>query len=102
MKIYLDDMRKAPPGWKLLLNVQDVLAELQKGNVTYLSLDHDLGDDETGTGYDVILWIEKEVFLNGFVPPEIKIHTANVSARKKMELGLQKILEQTDTSRRTL
>lgn len=95
-------MRKAPPGWKLLLNVQDVLAELQKGNVTYLSLDHDLGDDETGTGYDVILWIEKEVFLNGFVPPEIKIHTANVSARKKMELGLQKILEQTDTSRRTL
>jgi hypothetical protein len=96
MKIYLDDMRKAPAGWKLLLNVQDVLVELQTGKVTHLSLDHDLGDDEAGTGYDVILWIEKEVFLNNFVPPEIKIHTANVSARQKMELGLQKIIEQTD------
>jgi hypothetical protein len=92
MKIYLDDMRHPPEGWKLLENVQDVIVALQTGLVTHLSLDHDLGDDEAGTGYDVILWIEKEVFVNGFIPPEIKIHTANISARKKMELGLQKII----------
>ena len=92
MKIYLDDMRTAPEGWILMKTVPEVLEALASGRVEHLSLDHDLGDDEAGTGYDVILWIEKEVFLNGFTPPKIKIHTANVSARKKMELGLQKII----------
>jgi hypothetical protein len=29
--------------------------------VQELSLDHDLGDDARGTGYDVILWIEEAV-----------------------------------------
>ena len=87
-------MRKAPSGWKLMETVQDVLTALKTGTVTHLSLDHDLGDDDVvGTGYDVILWIEKEIIMNGFVPPEIKIHTANVSARKKMELGLSKIVD---------
>jgi hypothetical protein len=92
MKIYLDDMRKEPIGWQLVKTAEEALTALKTGNVTHLSLDHDLGDDEAGTGYDVILWIEREVFINGFVAPEIKIHTANISARKKMELGLNKIL----------
>jgi hypothetical protein len=96
MKIYLDDMRAAPTGWILVKTVPETLEALRTGEVTELSLDHDLGDDEAGTGYDVILWIEKEVFLNGYIPPHIKIHTANISARKKMELGLQKILSQTE------
>lgn len=30
---------------------------LKSGEVRKLSLDHDLGDDERGTGYDVLLWI---------------------------------------------
>ena len=92
MKIYLDDVRKAPIGWSLVETAEEAISALKTGNVTQISLDHDLGDDEAGTGYDVLLWIEREVFLNGLTPPEIKIHTANISARKKMELGLQKIL----------
>ncbi|WP_309295279.1 cyclic-phosphate processing receiver domain-containing protein [Aeromonas caviae] len=43
---------------------------------TEISLDHDLGDDGRGTGYDVILWIENEVMTNYFIPPKIHIHSA--------------------------
>ena len=59
--------------------------------VTDLSLDHDLGDDSRGTGNDVILWIEKEVVTRGFVPPRITVHSANPSARQKMEAGISSI-----------
>ena len=42
---------------------------LQRAVVTELSLDHDLGDDSHGTEYDVLVWIEEALALNGFVPP---------------------------------
>ena len=51
------------------------------GSVTDLSLDHDLGNDRKGTGYDVITWLEKAVVEYGLVPPNIKVHSANVPAR---------------------
>ncbi|HHQ4547340.1 MULTISPECIES: cyclic-phosphate processing receiver domain-containing protein [Aeromonas] len=34
-----------------------MIAWLETETVTEISLDHDLGDDDRGTGYDVILWI---------------------------------------------
>jgi len=54
-------------------------------------LDHDLGDDAHGTGYDVILWIEQTVATEGFIPPKITVHSANPSARQKMEAGISSI-----------
>ena len=54
-------------------------------------MDHDLGDDDRGTGYDVILWIEEAVFTKGFIAPKIRDHSANSSARAKMELGIASI-----------
>ncbi len=56
-----------------------------------ISLDHDLGNDDRGTGYDVVLWIEEQVALHCFVPPTMKVHSANVSARTKMESGIRAI-----------
>ena len=41
----------------------EAIALLESGAVEELSLDHDLGDDERGTGYDVVLWIEEAVAL---------------------------------------
>mgnify|MGYP003606239306 CR=1 FL=1 len=64
---------------------------LKTGQVTDLSLDHDLGDDERGTGYDVVLWIEEAVATGVFVPPRIIVHSANAPARAKMEAGLERI-----------
>jgi hypothetical protein len=51
----------------------------------------DLGDDNRGTGYDVVKWIEEQVATNHFVPPKMKVHSANISARQKMELGISSI-----------
>lgn len=91
MKVYLDDEREPPPGWHHVRWPDEAIALLETGVVTELSLDHDLGDDERGTGYDVVNWIEEAVATGGFVPPEIKVHSANASARDKMELGIQSI-----------
>lgn len=91
MKIYLDDERVAPEGWTQARWPQEVIEALQLGGVTHVSLDHDLGDDDRGTGYDVLLWIEERVALHGFKPPSMKVHSANVSARVKMEAAIKAI-----------
>lgn len=91
MKLYLDDERKTPVGWVRVFWPEEAIAWLKTEMVTEISLDHDLGDDDRGTGYDVILWIENEVMTNNFIPTQINIHSANVSARIKMELGIMAI-----------
>ncbi len=66
---------------------------LQTGKASEVSLDHDLGVDDRSTGYDVVLWIEEAVFTKGFKLPIIKVHSANSSARHKMELGINRIIK---------
>ena len=91
MKVYLDDEREASEGWVRVRWPEEAIELLQTGQVTDLSLDHDLGNDERGTGYDVVLWIEEAVATGGFVPPRIVVHSANAPARAKMEAGLKRI-----------
>ena len=91
MKVYLDDERPTPEGWETARWPDEVIQMLETGDVKELSLDHDLGDDKRGTGYDVILWIEEAVVTKDFRPPLIKVHSANVSAREKMTLGIKSI-----------
>ena len=91
MKVYLDDEREAPHGWVRTRWPVDTIELLKTGEVTDLSLDHDLGDDERGTGYDVLFWIEEQVAMEGFVPPAMSVHSANSSARIKMEAGIRAI-----------
>lgn len=91
IKVWLDDARPAPIGWKHVLWPQEAIELLQKGKVTYISLDHDLGDDRRGTGYDVLLWIEEAVVVHGFVAPVMTVHSANVSAKQKMLSAINKI-----------
>lgn len=92
MKVYLDDERPIPEGWIGARWPKEVIALLEAGGITHVSLDHDLGDDDRGTGYNVILWIEEAVVTRGFVPPEIRVHSANSSARQKMEAGVRSIV----------
>ncbi len=91
MKIYLDDERETPDGWTRVYWPSEAIALLEAGGVDEISLDHDLGDDERGTGYDVVLWIEEAVAIRGFVPPKMRVHSANSSARQKMEMGIATI-----------
>ena len=93
-KVFLDDERDVPEDWLLVKTPAQAITLLETGMVSHLSLDHDLGDDEgIGTGYDVVLWLEEQVFNgNKFENLEtITVHSANVSARTKMEQGIEKI-----------
>ncbi len=92
MKVYLDDERQTPDGWTRVYWPDEAIALLQSGQVEEISLDHDLGDDERGTGYDVVLWIEDAVATRNFSPPRMTVHSANSSARQKMEMGIATIL----------
>jgi len=56
MKVYLNDERKTPDGWVRVYWPDEAIELLKTGCVADISLDHDLGDDERGTGYDVVLW----------------------------------------------
>ena len=91
MKVYLDDERTTPEGWVRVYWPDEAIELLKSGKVEEISLDHDLGDDERGTGYDVVLWIEEAVITKGFKPPVMKVHSANSSARQKMEQGIKNI-----------
>ena len=99
MKVFLDDERIAPVGWTPVRWPDEAIALLEQGDVDEISLDHDLGDDQRGTGYDVILWIEEAVALRAFVPPLIRVHTANSSARQKMLAGIAAIEQMTKRPR---
>ena len=91
MKVFLDDERSTPDGWVRAYWPEEVIALLQTGQVTELSLDHDLGDDQRGTGYTVLLWIEEQVAIHGMSSPIIHVHSANSSARLKMEAAIRSI-----------
>ena len=89
MKIFLDDEREEPPGWIRVRWPDEAIELLKKGGVEIISLDHDLGDDTIGTGYDVVLWLEEQA-NHQMVPPEIN-PSANSSARIKMLAGIERI-----------
>ncbi len=91
MRGYLDDERNTPDGWVRVYWPEDAIALLETGKVSETSLDHGLGDDNRGTGYDVILWVKEAVALRGFCPPKILVHSANASALEKMPAGIQSI-----------
>ena len=94
MKVWLDDERPAPDGWIACRWPGEVIALLQAGGVEALSLDHDLGDDARGTGYDVVVWLEEAVLLRGFVPPlRLEIHSANPAGCARMAAGLLRVQE---------
>lgn len=91
MRVFLDDERDTPEGWVRVYWPEEAIKLLEAGSVEEISLDHDLGDDARGTGYDVILWIEQAVVMRHFVPPKITVHSANLSARERMLAGIRSI-----------
>lgn len=97
MKVFLDDERATPKGWVRCHWPEEVIELLHSENVTEVSLDHDLGDDARGTGYDVLLWIEEAVASRGWTPPILSVHSANTSARQKMEAAIVQIGKLEDT-----
>lgn len=92
LKVFLDDIRTPPDDtWVIVRTVEQAKQLLKDNVVAVLSLDHDLGESEP-TGYDLVCWIEEQVFKRKLLSPVMKIHSANPVGRKNMEAGIQSII----------
>lgn len=107
MKLWLDDVRRAPEGWEWAKTVADAKRFLEIDIVDECSLDHDLGAcaacmdgktdeewftlvgqgqamphcDHVGTGYDLCLWMAE----TGHWPPlPPKVHSLNPVGAARM------------------
>lgn len=87
MKIYLDDIRKAPDNYILVKSVNQakqliINAEQNNDSIEIIDIDHDLGDFAYDGG-DAIKLLDWLVERNTLYP--IQIHTANIVGRQNME-----------------
>lgn len=95
MKLWLDDERDpnslkiqeefgAEPGMIWVKTAQAAINRLQNGDITYVSLDHDLGPISAGTGLDVAKWIEEQAFNNNIEFIEWDCHSLNPVGKKSI------------------
>jgi hypothetical protein len=99
MKLFVDDERPMPVdgGWIISKTAAGAIDTMQwvrenPGNwIDILSLDHDLGEN-VPTGYDVAVWVERQVYLDGMIPPKVlKVHSANPVGRARILQTFQSI-----------
>ena len=98
MRVWLDDVRPAPPGWEWANTAEMTIDLLKTGQVTEMSLDHDLGlpwldDAREKTGYDVLAWLEEQIQSDRWEwpIPVIHIHTRNPVGWKRMTDARERI-----------
>lgn len=93
-KLWIDDIRTPPTGeWIWAKNYDDAIAQIFTGNFVRVSLDHDLGDENAKTGYDILCEIERQIAKGGFwiFLPEFEIHSANPVGRANMQRAIDSI-----------
>lgn len=100
INIWLDDIRPAPDGFIWVKTVNEVIClflhyqnlDKMKCDINIISLDNDLGEGQE-EGYKVLDEIE-EIYKNNigiFLPNEIRVHSANPVARKRMEMVIDNL-----------
>lgn len=103
MKVFLDDIRtpesvyyvpEGDEGWVTARTAEEAIKLLKTGTVTVISLDHDLGECVLTTGYDVVLWMEKESQsdnTNIRLPVDVRVHSSNPAGVKRMLQAIARI-----------
>jgi len=90
MKVWLDDYRDMPAAFDVhAKNFADAMSLLASGDVTFISLDHDLGYPNDGSGYDVAKWIEAQARLGNLKRLKWDIHSANPVGVKNIRAALE-------------
>lgn len=88
INIYMDDVRVGPHNngkmsgwnkWIIVRNIETVMHFLSLGVVNNLSLDHDMGCEQTG--YDLVKWMAE---YNHWPNGKINVHSANPIGRDNM------------------
>lgn len=101
LKVFLDDERETPEGWRRTYSVEETIELLKAERVDVLSLDHDLNESHYArdysdgkTGYDVLLWLVERVSEDPTMHvPVIRLHTMNPEGRARM-LGVAQRIEE--------
>lgn len=90
MRVWLDDERPMPDGFDThVKTAAEAVLLLQTGDVTFLSFDHDLGNPDNGTGYQVASWVEKNAFEGRLPRFEWAVHSANPVGARSMTAALR-------------
>lgn len=86
IKIWLDDLRKMPPGYDIqAFTSEEAIAIITHYNIDCISFDHDLGDEEEcGNGYAVAKFIEELAFKKLIKPIKCQIHSSNPCGAKNI------------------
>lgn len=95
--LYIDDIRfpKTEKDWHIVRNYNSAISFMEQFGcpTKEVSFDHDLGDADSKTGYDIAKWmIEKDLDMNGtFIPNtlSINVHSANSVGAKNIEALFQ-------------
>jgi len=104
--IFLDDVRLPPSlHWKIARTAEKAYTLIRQayddGYEIVISLDHDLGENVSPdgikavahTGYDLLSWLEKDIFTEASFKPSIsfQIHSANPVGCSNMERAIKAI-----------
>lgn len=83
MKLWVDDVRLPPgPDWLWAETSHDAIIELARGGVAEMSLDHDLGGEDTTR--PVVIWL---CHNPDRWPRVVRVHSANPVGREYL-LGM--------------
>jgi hypothetical protein len=93
MKIFMDDARDTPEGYHRAYDIEETKRLLSTRQVTFISLDNDLGSlDPKTEGYNILNWMEEIVHFDPSFPiPEIIIHSSNASRAQSMRQVAEKL-----------
>ena len=89
MKLWVDDVRPAPPGYRWARSVHEVIIHICQmtkpggvHNIEILDLDHDAGDWSWNGGdyIEILKWMERK----GINDIPIRLHTMNPVGRENM------------------
>jgi hypothetical protein len=88
MRVWLDDERPMPEGFDTHVKTADeAITLLKTGNVTAISLDHDLGLGKND--YNVACWIEIHAMAGTLKPIDLFVHTANPVGERNIWAALR-------------
>ncbi|GBF17613.1 hypothetical protein Br6_05020 [Rhodococcus sp. Br-6] len=79
IRLWVDDLRPAPDRWLHVTTSAQAISVLRTGRVVELSLDHDLGGDETAV--PVVDWMAE----HGVWPAIVRVHTDNPAGRNRLK-----------------
>lgn len=96
-RLYVDDERETPEGWDRAYNVWEALFKLELLEYVEVSLDHDLasflGPYKELTGLDIVHWLVQRKQDGKYIPPVVKVHSANSVGHDNMKALVDRYLK---------